>query len=239
MSHGRISASRFWDPRFAAWEGTHLWPRCPRIELPGVDDSALRWVETPADWFTPLGDPPITITGRRRLRSLRAVLPCNWKVAVDAHNEALHVPWLHPEIAHAVDWAGAKVELLGRHSRISVKASGGLTEQLFLFPNVHVNISGDAAEVQILRHRPLTATTCSLDFQVYGPAGVNGPDAPHKAVPLTDPGFGPVTGADLQSLGSIQRGLQAQRFPGVSLGLAEVAVAHAHAQIDRLLSLPT
>lgn len=47
-------------------------------------------------------------------------LPCNWKVSVDAFNEAYHLKSVHPEILGLVDDVNVRADLLGRHGRLIV-----------------------------------------------------------------------------------------------------------------------
>lgn len=47
-------------------------------------------------------------------------LPCNWKVGVDAFNEAYHLRAVHPQLLEMLDEEQVEIELLGRHSCIRV-----------------------------------------------------------------------------------------------------------------------
>jgi nitrite reductase/ring-hydroxylating ferredoxin subunit len=47
-------------------------------------------------------------------------LPCNWKVGVDAFNEAYHLRAVHPQLLQMLDEQHVELELLGRHSCIRV-----------------------------------------------------------------------------------------------------------------------
>jgi phenylpropionate dioxygenase-like ring-hydroxylating dioxygenase large terminal subunit len=47
-------------------------------------------------------------------------LPCNWKVCVDAFNEAYHLKSVHPEILGLVDDVNVRADLLGPHGRLTV-----------------------------------------------------------------------------------------------------------------------
>jgi phenylpropionate dioxygenase-like ring-hydroxylating dioxygenase large terminal subunit len=47
-------------------------------------------------------------------------LPCNWKVGVDAFNEAYHLRAVHPQLLQMLDELHVEQELLGRHSCIRV-----------------------------------------------------------------------------------------------------------------------
>ena len=47
-------------------------------------------------------------------------LPCNWKVGVDAFNEAYHVRAVHPQLLQMLDEQNTELALLGRHSYIQV-----------------------------------------------------------------------------------------------------------------------
>lgn len=59
-------------------------------------------------------------------------LPCNWKVGVDAFNEAYHLRAVHPQLLKMLDEKNVEIELLGRHSCIRVPfgvASSSLPER--------------------------------------------------------------------------------------------------------------
>lgn len=47
-------------------------------------------------------------------------LPCNWKVGVDAFNEAYHLRAVHPQLLQMLNERDVEIELLGRHSCIRV-----------------------------------------------------------------------------------------------------------------------
>ena len=47
-------------------------------------------------------------------------VPCNWKVAADAFNEAYHLRAVHPEMLQAFDETGVEIELVERHCCIRV-----------------------------------------------------------------------------------------------------------------------
>jgi len=47
-------------------------------------------------------------------------LPCNWKVGVDAFNEAYHLRAVHPQLLQMLDEENVEIELLGNHSCIRV-----------------------------------------------------------------------------------------------------------------------
>jgi phenylpropionate dioxygenase-like ring-hydroxylating dioxygenase large terminal subunit len=47
-------------------------------------------------------------------------LACNWKVCVDAFNEAYHLKSVHPEILGMVDDVNVRADLLARHGRLIV-----------------------------------------------------------------------------------------------------------------------
>lgn len=47
-------------------------------------------------------------------------LDCNWKVSVDAFNEAYHLRAVHPQLLDVVDETAAELELIGKHSLLRV-----------------------------------------------------------------------------------------------------------------------
>jgi hypothetical protein len=54
------------------------------------------------------------------VEDLTLVLPCNWKVNVDAFNEAYHLKSVHPEILGLVDDVNVRTDLFGLHGRLIV-----------------------------------------------------------------------------------------------------------------------
>lgn len=54
------------------------------------------------------------------VEDMTLVLPCNWKVNVDAFNEAYHLKSVHPEILGLVDDVNVQADLFGRHGRLIV-----------------------------------------------------------------------------------------------------------------------
>ncbi len=243
VSDGRIAGSRYWSQTFADREARLLWPRVGALTLPGIDPGdAWSWTLPEGvdlhSWLGPARADWVAASLARRpvMTSVSARLPCNWKVAVDAHSEALHVPWAHAEVAGHVDAASASFEPLGRHGRIRVPTAAGITEQLFVFPNLHVNLSA-GSEVQVLRHRPDGPRACWVDMQILGPVSASPSRTAHRTVSPDDPAFGPVTGADIALLPDVQAGVEARAFPGVRLSPAEPGVAHFHAALDDALGI--
>jgi phenylpropionate dioxygenase-like ring-hydroxylating dioxygenase large terminal subunit len=73
----------------------YLGPAAPLIEAYRLEDCAL-------------------------VEDLTLDLPCNWKVSVDAFNEAYHLKSVHPEILGLVDDVNVRADVLGRHGRLIV-----------------------------------------------------------------------------------------------------------------------
>ena len=256
VSGVRIHGSRFSSLESLRAEAMLLWPRCvlanpppgvPRGGEADVPRHGIRWAVPdgldPSGWLGPL-DALLKqgrLEARAVLHDVSTWLDCNWKAAVDAHNEAVHVPWLHPQIADRIDASRATVERIGRHGRIRVPAPQGLTDQLFVFPNLHLNFSSDGEELQTLTHwpDPDDPGRCRLDLRVHGAPGTSRPGRPaHRWVLPDDAVFGPVTSADLAALPRVQAGLAAARFPGMAPGPGEELVTHFHEQVGSYVMGP-
>jgi len=97
-------------------------------EIACEDWEGLIWVCAAVD-APPLRDylgPVAPLIEAYRLRDYELVedltleLPCNWKVCVDAFNEAYHLKNVHPEILGMVDDVHVRADLFGRHGRLIV-----------------------------------------------------------------------------------------------------------------------
>lgn len=127
---------------------------------------------------------------------LRTELACDWKLGVDVHLEGLHVPWIHAEIAALVRWDEARIERRGPHGHLAVRGLPpvGDVDLLHVFPGLAVNLHARGANLFLTS--PTGAGRCRMEQWTRGA----GPAAawPPREVRPDDPGFGPVTGADLR-----------------------------------------
>ena len=125
------------------WRTDGALARVPDREsfAPGPADDSLRLREVACEeweglvWICAAADPPplrdylgpvASLIEAYRLRDYELVedmtleLPCNWKVCVDAFNEAYHLKSVHPEILGMVDDVHVQADLFGLHGRLIV-----------------------------------------------------------------------------------------------------------------------
>ncbi|MCA9593370.1 MAG: aromatic ring-hydroxylating dioxygenase subunit alpha [Myxococcales bacterium] len=167
---------------------------------------------------------------------VRVDVACNWKLSSEVHIEALHVPVLHSDISHAVDWQGAELTRLGRHARIDVRPridEVGHNVLLSVFPNVQLNLHPKQALV--FRHRPHTTdpTRAWFDQIALSPKGSG---AEPRTVAHEDPAIGAVTTADLRMAERLQRGLGTGLLPARTLTAAESPIAWFREALDEALA---
>jgi hypothetical protein len=107
--------------------------------------------------------------------------------------------------------------------------------QLYVFPNMQLNVFADHALV--FRHRPHATDAQRCFFDQLSLVRGGGRDIVEpEAVPPDDPRFGRVTGADLALLPALQRGLRSRGFRGGVLSRRERCIAHMHDTLDRWLA---
>jgi phenylpropionate dioxygenase-like ring-hydroxylating dioxygenase large terminal subunit len=75
-----------------------------------------------ADFLAPVADRllPYALDEYALLEDQTVDLPCNWKVGVDAFNEAYHLRAVHPQLLQMLDETHVELDLFGRHSCIRV-----------------------------------------------------------------------------------------------------------------------
>jgi nitrite reductase/ring-hydroxylating ferredoxin subunit len=212
-------------------------------ELPCGVRHGLVWVcpgpapRTPLDDFlAPLADrlAAYDIERLTAANRTRMAVPCNWKLSTDVHNEAYHVTTLHPELQQYIDAEHISVDLRPPHSRIVVPLrSGGVREQLFVFPNVQLMFDDDA--LQVYRHRPHVTDPARawFDEERYQVGGVS---RAVRELSFGETSMGPVTDADLAMLPRLQRGLASGGAGPLRLGPLEEPIALMHRGIDEYLA---
>jgi phenylpropionate dioxygenase-like ring-hydroxylating dioxygenase large terminal subunit len=171
------------------------------------------------------------------VEDLTAEVACNWKVGVDAFNEAYHLSSVHPELCRELDPTRVSREALGRHNLIRVpsRTTPGLSsDQYFIFPNTTLSVFG--TRLMLMRHRPHADSPerMLLDQQQFERAAPGAPRPPRPAWRLS-PSLGHVTDQDLAQLPQVQRGMRSPRFDGPILGRDEELVAHMHRTLDAYL----
>jgi choline monooxygenase len=102
-------------------------------------------------------------------------LSCNWKTYVENYLEGYHVPQLHPSLDAEVDSARYRVsmdDLVALHEaplRKPTTVYGGLWA--WLWPNLGVNVYGEADGVMIERMSPQGIAATRLDYVYLTPGG--------------------------------------------------------------------
>lgn len=160
-------------------------------------------------------------------------VPCNWKACADAFNESYHLPAVHPQLAEGLESAPPEIALHRRHSRIALTL-GDRFEQLFLFPNVAVNLH-PGGRVLLMRYRPHATDPgrCHFDQVQLVPEALAGPRARRRLGALGDESLGEVTDQDLANLAEVQRGMAAGEGE-LRLSALESRVAHMHSAIEEI-----
>ena len=160
-------------------------------------------------------------------------LACNWKLSSDIHNEALHLPTLHPELATYADLDATSWQPLGRHASFTLplRVAPGVKRQFYVFPNTQLNVTGD--ELEIYRHRPhpTDPLACELDELRYRRTGdrqASVPSVPHERLDPSRADPRSAIGQDLAIASRVQRGMLSSGFAGLRLGPLEDAIAHMH-----------
>lgn len=163
-------------------------------------------------------------------------LACNWKLSADIHNEALHLPTLHPELAAFADFDAIRWESLGIHSgfTIPLRVAPGVKRQLYVFPNTQLNVTGD--DLEIYRHRPHATSPLSCELDELRLVRSQSPrretsDVRHERLDPARVDARTAMGQDIAIASRVQRGLLSSGFQGLRLGPLEDAIAHMHAGI--------
>jgi phenylpropionate dioxygenase-like ring-hydroxylating dioxygenase large terminal subunit len=163
-----------------------------------------------------------------------AEIACNWKVGVDAFNEAYHLGAVHPELVKMLDHTRVTSEVLGRHNLIRVPARTSADESLqyFVFPNTTVSVFG--THLMVMRHRPHAndAERMLLDQQQFE----RGKPPGKRPEWRLGGSLGSVTDQDIAQLVRVQRGLRSSGFAGPILGAEENLLVHMHRTLDEYLA---
>ncbi len=167
-----------------------------------------------------------------------AEVACNWKVGVDAFNEAYHLNSVHPELIKMLDPARVERERFGRHNLISVPARdhSAWNRQYFVFPNTTFNLYGD--QLLLLRHRPHPTDPQRMLMGQQQFARLS-PGAPRPPRPRATVGasLGSVTDQDIEQLVRVQRGMRSSGFEGPIFGEQESLLLEMHRALDEYLDI--
>jgi choline monooxygenase len=140
------------------------------VRLDGADDPLADWVAplearvAGADW-----------SGLQVALIRHHPLACNWKAYVENYLEGYHVPNLHPSLDAEIDSAAYRVEMDGYVAlheaplRKPEAVYGGLWA--WLWPNLGVNVYGEADGLMIERISPLGPSATRLDYVYLTPGG--------------------------------------------------------------------
>jgi choline monooxygenase len=95
-------------------------------------------------------------------------LACNWKTYADNYLEGYHIPLLHQELNRQFDAKRYRVDLGDRYCRHSAPARDGSPNEgrwLFRWPNLAMNIYGDAMNVEVIV--PTGPESCSILYRHF------------------------------------------------------------------------
>ncbi|HEV2292003.1 MAG TPA: SRPBCC family protein [Gemmatimonadales bacterium] len=119
---------------------------------------------------------PRALAGMQFARRVNYEVACNWKVYVDNYLEGYHVPFVHPELATLLDYAGYTTETFDRYSLQSSPMTGegspydtaggtATAYYYFVFPNVMLNILPGRLQTNVVQ--PLGPDRCRVVFDYF------------------------------------------------------------------------
>jgi choline monooxygenase len=151
----------------AVWRGqvfVHLGADAPALD----DDLGAFFAET-------LDFPVEAMT---LVRAVEHQLACNWKTYADNYLEGYHIPLLHPELNRQFDAKRYRVDLGDRYCRHSAPPRAGQPPAaispllppgngrwLFRWPNLALNIYGDAMNIEVIV--PTGPQTCTVLYNHF------------------------------------------------------------------------
>ncbi len=106
--------------------------------------------------------------GMTLVSTLQHDLACNWKTYADNYLEGYHVPLVHPQLNRQIDAKRYRVDLGDRYCRHSApprSGSTGTTRWLFRWPNLALNLYGDAMNIEVVV--PTGPTTCTVLYNHF------------------------------------------------------------------------
>jgi phenylpropionate dioxygenase-like ring-hydroxylating dioxygenase large terminal subunit len=183
-------------------------------------------------------------------------LPCNWKVVVDAFQEAYHLNATHPQtVAPVLDSRGSVIELWPNgHSILTVPRRRDIpVEQDFILDagsrsqdprheitrtanisfTIYPNIIGTAAEYQfpMLCFWPTGLDTTHIDILITEPRDCPEMDPAQGQAIIQQ--FGEVMKEDMGNVAALQKSIEAGALQGIRLGYQERRIYQFHEQLDR------
>jgi nitrite reductase/ring-hydroxylating ferredoxin subunit len=192
-------------------------------------------------WLAPVAE-RVSVHRPEQMRLRSAVtteVDCNWKISCEVHNEAYHLGTVHPELVPYVDLGKVKVELLGRHSAITIPLKGEPArdkQQFYVFPNLQLNFEG--ATLEAYAHRPASHPRHAYFDQLFLEQGTGARPANRVATSRIRAGersLGPITDRDVAMLPGLQLGVESAGFGAPRYTAQEAAVANMHRVLDEMI----
>ncbi len=229
------------------WGGLLFTRLEPDAEHPGGTTAGRPGLGRPelADWLAPLACRlPEGFAGRLRPAPERDAdydVPAHWALYVDNYLEGFHIPFVHPALNRALDWAAYETELFeGGSLQIGLAAEG---EPAFpapgtgpdagkrvagyyahFFPNLMLNAYPWGISLNLVE--PLGSGRCRVRFRSF----VADPSALAEGMDLDE-----VQREDEEVVRSVQRGIRSRAYrDGRFSPTQERAVHHFHRQLAAL-----
>jgi choline monooxygenase len=179
-----------------------------------------------ADWIAPLPDlGALTFTEERTYE-----FDANWALYCDNYLEGFHIPFVHPELAGALDYSSYRTETFDHASvQIGVAKDPNEADSLyfFLFPSTMVNVYPWGISLNVIE--PLGIARTRVRFLTF--VG----DASKQSAASSDLHL--VEMQDEAIVLSVQRGIRSRLYRGGETSpKRELAVRHFHELLDRYLS---
>lgn len=170
-------------------------------------------------------------------------IAADWKTSADMHNEAYHLPHLHPELSGRVDLNAVRQTPLGAHHQLDfgVRATDETVQnvtQIHIFPNVQITLHPTRA--MVLCHRAgREVGRCEFDEMTLklGDAGAAQCRPERVVVDSAQARIGAMAAADLRATEQLAHGLLGADHD-LALHALEAGIWHNHVQLDRLLFGP-
>jgi choline monooxygenase len=119
-----------------------------------------------SDFFAEMREYPLE--GMTLVRSTSHDLACNWKTYADNYLEGYHIPLLHPELNRQFDAKQYHVELGDKYCRHTAPSRDGNPADgrwLFRWPNLAMNIYGNAMNVEVIV--PTGPESCTVLYRHF------------------------------------------------------------------------
>ncbi|MBA2340031.1 MAG: (2Fe-2S)-binding protein, partial [Pyrinomonadaceae bacterium] len=141
-------------------------------------------------------------------------IDCNWKVYVDNYLEGYHIPYAHPSLNRAIDYAEYRTEIF-RYSSIQhspLKTLNGeqdAAQYFWVFPNLMINVYPDNFSTNLII--PLTPERTLTVFEWYFNDADNA-DVQEERVRRTVAWSDEIQEEDIKLCEAVQRNLHSRTY---------------------------